>query len=168
MADFNRFADKLLALEGGFVNNPNDKGGPTNKGIALRTFRNRFGSDKTVDDLKAMTDDQWSEIIKSEYWNMCKGDDIASQSVAEIICDWCVNSGPSQIRKIQFLLGVKSDGVVGPKTLSAINSQDPETFFNRIKAARERFYHDIIAKSPSQRVFLKGWINRLDSLIFTE
>ena len=107
MADFQKYAPKLSKLEGGFSNRKADRGGPTNRGVTLRTFREFYGSDKTVEDLRNMTDEQWTHIMKSGYWDKCKADEIKSQSVAEFFSDWCVNSGTGMIRKIQFLLGVR-------------------------------------------------------------
>lgn len=168
MADFRKYAPKLEVLEGGFCNRPNDRGGPTNRGVTLRTFRAKFGADKTIEDLKNMTTEQWTAIMKPEFWDKCKGDDIISQSVAEIFCDWCINSGIDKIRKVQFILGVKTDGIVGPKTLAALNGQDPENLFNRIKVARERFFRRIVELDPVQVENLTGWLNRLNSFRFTD
>lgn len=168
MADFQKYAPKLRILEGGFSNRRNDRGGPTNQGVTLRTFRAHFGADKTVEDLKNISPEQWTAIMKPGFWDKCQGDKITSQSVAEIFCDWCINSGTDKIRKVQFILGVKADGIVGPKTLAALNSQDPENLFNRIYIARERHFHRLVELDPTQKENLTGWLNRLKSFSFTD
>ena len=47
----------ILSWEGGFVNDPRDSGGATNKGVTLSTFQTVFGKDKTVKDLTNITDE---------------------------------------------------------------------------------------------------------------
>lgn len=168
MADFNKFAPLLQRLEGGFVNHPDDKGGATNMGVTLRTYRDFYGTDKNVDDLRNMTAEEWEHIMKTGYWDICRADRISSQSVAEVLVDWCVNSGGVAIRRTQEILSLKPDGIVGPVTLQTINSQRPQELFKRILYVREQFYKDIVKWNPSQKVFLKGWMNRLDNFVFSE
>ena len=62
------------------------------------------------------------------------------------------------------LLGVDADGVVGTKTLAAINGQDPETLFKALKARREQHFRNIAANNPSSQQFLTGWLRRLDGI----
>lgn len=161
MADFKKYAPKLLQFEGGYVWHPEDKGGPTNKGVTLKTYQEHFGSHKTVNDLKNIPYGEWQQIMKEGYWDKCKADNIDNQSVAEILTDWCVNSGMVGLRRVQELVGAKPDGIAGPITLSLINSSDPEKLFNRIKMARNQFYVNIVKRNPSQKVFMNGWMNRL-------
>lgn len=168
MADFSKFAPLLLKLEGGFTSNPKDKGGATNMGVTLKTYREFYGMDKNVDDLRNMTSGEWKHIMKTGYWDRCKADKILSQPVAEIMVDWCVNSGSTGIRKVQEILSLKPDGIVGPLTLAAVNGHRPQELFDRIKAARKQFYIDIVKRNPAQKVFLDGWMNRLDNFVFSE
>ena len=161
MADFSKYAPKLLQLEGGYSNHKEDKGGVTVKGITLATYRAYCGEDKTAKDLQNISYGTWQDIMKDGYWDRCLADEIENQSVAEIIADWCVNSGQTGIRKAQEVIGVKPDGIVGPKTLEAINRADAEELFDRIKMARRQFYESLVSKNPSQGVFLNGWLNRL-------
>lgn len=162
MADFKKFAPKLLKVEGGYVFHPSDPGGHTNKGVTLRTYQEHFGSHKTVNDLKNIPDVEWEEIMKSGYWDKCKADKIEDQSIAEILVDWCVNSGLVGLQRVQEIIGAKPDGIAGPITLSLINTSDSKMLFSRIKLAREQFYKNIVKKNPSKQAFLNGWMNRLD------
>lgn len=161
MADFKKYIPKLQLFEGGYVNHPDDKGGPTNRGITLRTYRDHFGQHKTIEDLKSLSDKEWEHIMKTGYWDKCKADKIDSQAVAEILVDWCINSGMVGLRRVQELVGAKPDGIAGPITLSLINSSDPHQLFDRIKAARNQFYINRVKLNPSQKVFMPGWMNRL-------
>lgn len=168
MADARKLIPFILKWEGGFANHPNDKGGATNKGITIATFRHFFGSGATVEQLKAMTDEQWETVFRRGFWNPFKGDGIKSQPVADICVDWAWASGAgTAIKQVQRLLGVKEDGIVGNITLAAINAAEPEELFRRIKAARLAFVEAIVRRDPSQRVFLKGWCNRINSIQYT-
>lgn len=167
MADASKLKPFILKWEGGFVNDPLDKGGATNKGVTLKTFKQFFGQDKTVDDLKKITDDQWLKIFKAGYWNPFKADEIWNQSIANICVDWAYNSGAATaIRKVQEVLGVKVDGQFGPKSLQTLNSKVPQKLFNDIKQKRIDFVNNIVKKNPTQAKFLKGWLNRINSLKF--
>ena len=167
MASLLYFAPLLKKLEGGFVNHPNDKGGPTNKGVTLSTFRKYFGKTKTVNDLKNITNEQWRYIFKKGYWDRWKADEIKNQSIAELLVDWTYCSGVYGIKYPQQVLGVVTDGVVGPKTIAAINNYpNQEELFNRLWNRRKKHYEDICKKNPSQKVFLRGWLNRLNHFKF--
>ena len=166
MADYTKLVPFIRKWEGGFSNNPKDKGGATNKGVTLATYRMVYGKNKTVNDLKNMSDKEWEHIFKIYYWNKWKADEIKNQSIANILVDWCWMSGYGTIKKIQALFGLKQDGIVGNKTISCINSQNQEEVFKRIWNRRKQFYESIVKNNPSQKVFLKGWMNRLNSFKF--
>lgn len=168
MAEFVKYAPKLLRLEGGFVNHPDDRGGITNCGITIQTYREYCGQDKTIKDLQNMSYGTWEKIMKDGYWDKVKGDEIDNQSLAEIIADWCVNSGAVSIRKVQDLVGCKADGIVGPITLSLINTADARSLHERIWKARQQHYIDIVKRNPKQKVFMNGWMNRLNQFKYEE
>lgn len=164
MANPQPLANKLLRLEGGFVYDKFDRGGATNKGVTLNTFRAYYGQDKTTADLKAITADEWTQIFKAGYWDKMKADDIRSQSVAELLVDFAYNSGVATAsRHIQALVGTKTDGVIGPKTISAINAHTPRILFQRLQRDRLQYVENIVKANPSQRRFLQGWRNRINS-----
>ena len=164
MADFKELIPFILKWEGGFVNDPLDAGGETNKGVTLTTFRQYFGKERTVNELKAISEEQWIYIFKAGFWNKWRADEIESQSVADILVDWYWMSGAWGIKIPQRLLGVVDDGVVGVKTLAALNDAKPRKLFYEIKAARIQYYDDIIAKTPTNERFRKGWMNRLNEM----
>ncbi len=93
-----------------------------------------------------------------------QADRIVSQSLADILVDWLWASGVYGITRPQKILGVEPDGIVGEKTLAALNSQRPEPLFLQIKAARIAFVEGIVRNNPSQKVFLQGWKNRIYDL----
>ena len=172
MADVNKLAPYILKWEGGFVDHKADKGGATNMGVTIATWRQN-GYDKDGDgdidviDLKLLTkQDVINRILKPHYWDRWKADQIVSQPIANILVDWVWGSGKWGIIIPQRLLGVEADGVAGQQTITAVNKQSPADLFARIKTARLTFLNDIVKNNPSQRVFLKGWINRLNDLKF--
>lgn len=167
MADANKLKPIILRWEGGFANLPADKGGATNKGVTIGTFRQFFGASATVEQLKRMTDEQWMTVFRRGFWDKFRADEIRSQSVANICADWAWHSGTGiAIPKVQKLLGVTADGIVGKRTLAAINAADPEQLFERVKAARLAYFDSIVRRRPSQIVFLNGWRNRVNSFKF--
>ena len=166
MADKNKLIPIIKKWEGGYSDNPNDRGGATNSGVTLAVYQSVYGKNKTKNDLKRMTNDQWDYIFTKLYWNKWKADDIKSQSIANILVDWVWMSGYGTIKKIQSLFGLTSDGIVGNKTLSYINSNNQEEIFKKIWNRRKQFYESLVKNNPSQKVFLKGWMNRLNTYKF--
>ena len=156
----------------GVIKKKSDLGGPTLAGVTLKTLQEsrtkRQGAKVKVteSDLAKLTYEEWLAILKSLFWDRCKGDQIHSQSVANMIVDWCWLNGPQAIRDMQTAFSLVQDGIVGPRTLAALNSAPAESVFNRLKAARERSYHRIVFNRPSQQVNLQGWLNRLNALKF--
>lgn len=172
MAKIELYIPKLWDLEGGFVNDPDDVGGATNHGVTMDTYEAycaRKGRHKpTIKDLKNLSWEDFKDITDMWYWSRWRADEIKNQSIAELVVDWTYNSGAWGIKKTQEILGLAPDGVVGEKTLKAINGADQQDIFNDIWKAREEYYKDIVVRTPSQKKFLKGWMNRLNSFTFKE
>lgn len=153
----------ILSWEGGYANVPGDRGGATNKGVTLTTFRSVYGQKSTVEDLKAMTDDQWFAIYQKRYWNRWSATAINSQAIANLLVDWVWASGVYGIKLPQKVLGVKIDGIVGNKTIGAINSYpDQHELFVKLWKEREAFFMRIGV--GTQKKFLRGWLNRLNGI----
>lgn len=170
MADINILAPFILSFEGGFSNHPLDKGGATNKGVTIATWR-QVGYDKDgdgdidVDDLRLLSDaDAVNRVMKPHYWDRWKADRIRSQSIANLVVDWVWASGKHGITNVQRVLGVKQDGMVGPVTLAALNNSDPRALFDRLKNERVAFIDSLCRKNPSQQVFRAGWLRRLGAI----
>jgi lysozyme family protein len=168
MAKIEKLIPFILKWEGGFVDDPADLGGATNKGVTIGTFGDfckKKGRPKpTVQDLKNISDADWKEIIKTLYWDRWKADDIKSQGVANILVDWVWASGVHGIKRPQRILGVSSDGLVGPKTITAVNAMDAEKLFKMIKEDRVKFVDEICKARPANERFRKGWMNRINSI----
>ena len=154
----------ILSWEGGYCNVPGDSGGHTNKGITLATYRQVFGQERTVDDLKTITDVEWQYIFEKFYWEKWRADEIESQSIANLLVDWYWNSGSYAIRIHQYVLGVEADGIVGPKTIAAVNnySGGEKELFVRLWKEREAFIERIAVKQKKK--FKAGWLRRLNGI----
>lgn len=172
MADVNKLAPFILKWEGGFVNDPDDLGGATNMGVTIGAWKS-CGYDKDgdgdidVDDLHLLThEDVVNRVLKPHYWDRWKADEIKSQSVANILVDWVWASGAHGIKIPQRLLGVTMDGIVGPKTIAAVNAKNPRELFDMIKIARFDFIEDICRQRPTNNKFKRGWMNRVNDIAY--
>lgn len=153
----------ILSWEGNYACVSGDKGSHTNKGITIGTFRSVFGQGKSVQDLKNMTESQWDYIYERLFWSRWKADEIKSQSIANLLVDWVWTSGNYGIRIPQSVLNVTSDGIVGAKTLAAINNYPNEKeLFDKLWKAREAYFVRIGVRE--QKKFLNGWLNRLKGI----
>ena len=169
MAKYEKLIPTVLKFEGGFANHPSDPGGATNSGVTLSTFRNVYGKDKTVQDLKNMTNEQWEHIFKTRFWDRWKADDIDNQAIANLLVDWLWTSGVYGIKYPQEVLGVKTDGIVGLKTLAAINYYpNKKELFEKLWNRRKKHFEDIVRNRPQSKVFLKGWLRRLSDFKWFE
>lgn len=165
MAEAKKLVPFILHREGGFSNDPRDSGGATNKGVTLKTFRQFFGHEKTVKDLRKITDEQWLHIFRTGYWERWRADEIGDQSVAEMLVDWVWCSGVHGIKNPQRVLGVTADGIVGPLTIGAVNRHPSQKqLFELLKRSRLDFIDRICRSDPRKECFRRGWTNRIDAL----
>lgn len=168
MANSSKLIPFILQWEGGFVNDPDDLGGATNKGITIGAFteyKKRKGQKApTVDDLKNISGVEWHDVFKSLYWDRWKADEIKNQSVANILVDWVWASGSHGIKRPQRLLGVKADGIVGKQTIAALNAMDAAMLFKMIKDDRAKFIDEICKARPKNEKYRKGWMNRINAI----
>ena len=172
MAQIKKLSPIIAKWEGKFVDDPIDKGGATNMGITIGTWRS-VGYDKNgdgiidVQDMKLLDYNDFSAVLRI-YWNRWQADNIENQSIAGILVDWVWASGVWGIKIPQRILGLKEDGIVGPATLKAVNSADQKELFDKIFEARKKFFEDIAKNNPSQKRFIKGWLNRLNDFKFSK
>ena len=156
-ASLNTAIDLIIRHEGGFVNHPSDPGGPTNMGITLATYRARVDRRGTVADLRKLTWNQAADIYRRHYWDAVRGDDLPA-GLDLVLFDMAVNAGPGQaVRLLQSLLGVATDGQLGPQTLSAVAAGDPLDLIRRYSIRRLRYYEAL----PGWKTFWRGWTERV-------
>ena len=167
-----RFDDCLkfvLAVEGGFSNHPNDRGGCTNFGIIQTEYDSwRMKNGCKVISVREISPDEVKSIYRENYWNLIRADDIAAP-MDLVLFDSAVQHGPRRVaRWLQRVVGAAQDGSIGDKTIATlddfINTQGIRFAIDDFLAIREDFYHDIVLHDPSQVAFEKGWANRLQRL----
>lgn len=174
MAKFEIAIPHVLAWEGGYVNHPADPGGETNRGITDR-LDGKIDGRVDVDgdllpdvDIKALTEEQAKDIYKRVFWDRMRGDEIDSQAIANILFDGYVNMGSQAIKILQRVIMVRDDGKVGPMTIKTLNELTNDgyseaTVYHAYRDERERFYHKLAERKPEMKVFLKGWLRRIQS-----
>lgn len=143
-----------------------DSGGPTQCGVTLAAYRAHFGQDKTRADLQDIEFADWVAVMKGDYWDRLRADQIKNQSVAELMVDWAINSGLGVIRKIQDIVSADVDGIVGPVTLNCINAYRAKCLHCRVKEVREDYYRRLVVAKPSSGKYLEGWLRRLSHFEF--
>lgn len=172
MADFSIAFTKVLVHEGGYANDSNDPGGETYKGVARNMFpkwngwaiidalKHNAGFPKNLDSNKEL-----QEMVKTFYetnfWSKIKGNDISNQDVATSIFDFAVNTGVKTSALLaQKIVGATADGIIGQKSIAAINSYNTELFNAKFTIEKITHYIHIVEKRPTSRKFFYGWIRR--------
>lgn len=136
---FNKALKFVLKWEGGYVNNPNDKGGATNKGITQSTYNAWLHSKgQNNKDVRHITDGEVREIYYNNYW-LKAGCDKMSEKFAILAFDTAVNMGVSRVGEF----------------LKAAEYKYPDKFI----IARIAKYVEF-SRVGNQKVFLQGWLNR--------
>jgi lysozyme family protein len=162
----------ILQNEGGFVNNPNDPGGATNKGICWNTWQNAapsiLGISPTLENLQNLSTDDAKKIYKSLYWDKNNLDQVQDGDLRYLIFDFYVNAQGNAIKVLQATLNglgnsVSVDGGMGSQTIAAINSTDPISLYNSFKTGRQNYYDRISRLNPKLQRFLTGWTNRVNT-----
>jgi lysozyme family protein len=165
----------ILEHEGGISNNENDIGGYTNKGITLKTFEiyaeSDLGIKPTILNLEKLTNEQAGLIYKKHFWDPIQADKIHSKSIAYALYDFHVNA-PSQGVKIMqesvnmFGGNLIVDNKIGIKTIKEINRINPKDLFDVYQSNRIQYYKNRVESDDGQKIFLKGWIGRVNSIKF--
>jgi lysozyme family protein len=172
--------DALLKREGGYVNSPYDKGGPTNFGITQQTAK-AFGY---TGDMRQLTRDKALEIYRQQYWIDPKFYDVSLryQRLAEKLFDCGVNMGPKVATRFlqRALNGLNrgasgypdmiEDGQIGHLTLSALDAYKQQrgdageqVLLKLVNGQQAVRYLEICERDHEQEAFLYGWAaNRLE------
>lgn len=149
----------ILQSEGGFVDDPQDPGGATSLGITLETLSGWMGRPATIQDVRNLTVPGVSPIYKLRFWD-ASGCDQLPIGVDLMVFDCAVNSGPRRAaHTLQEALGVASDGVIGPVTISQVLSASPFEIIDLFAGKREAFYRHL----PTFGRFGNGWLSRLST-----
>ena len=134
----------VLQREGGYVNNPNDLGGETNKGITYRTY-NAYRKSKGLPpkSVKYISDEEVKDIYYNNYYKASGADKISDPKLSAYVFDTAVNMGVSRAKTF----------------LSQSNGSADK--FEQLRRAK---YDEFVAAKPSQKRYLQGWNNRVTEL----
>lgn len=172
--------------EGGESDHPDDGGGLTKYGVSLKFLGGLSGTQSNRDVLERMgirlpitrqviydlTRDQAASLFRWQFWDKLRLSLIPLRP-AVVLYDAAVNSGPAQSVKlaqrgynrcVAYGQPLVVDGIMGPATRAAMQLADTDKALTAMLDAREAFFQTIVANNPSQQVFLRGWINRVDDL----
>lgn len=181
-ATFEKAIKVVLKHEGGYVDHPNDPGGATNFGVSLRYLKTLSlgladidgDGDIDADDVRRMTLEDAQRIYKVDWWDKYKYGQLSNQTLATKVFDLAINMGASRSHKLlQAAINTTQrqqlvvDGVIGPKTIQAINNMSDRQLQNVLTAYCNKawsYYQQLITANAKLAVFKKGWRNRAYSL----
>jgi lysozyme family protein len=154
-----------LKEEGGFVDNINDHGGATNHGVTQAAYDAwRASHGQPAQSVELITDAETALLYDEDYWTPAHCAELPP-AVGIIHFDWCVNHGVrGAIKTLQATVGVASDGIFGPATVSAVGAMDVASLVAQYQKFRDAWYYADVQKDPSQQEFEAGWINRVTRL----
>ncbi len=188
MADFEAALALLLRHEGGYANDPIDRGGETYRGIARRIHPDWSGW-KRIDAAKrragfprslaadAALRKAVAAFYRRYYWGPLRGARIGDQALAAELLDSAANLGVRRAgRLLQEALNLLNrnqknyadlvvDGWVGPKTLAALEAllavdRGAHHLLRLLNALQAAHYIELLRRDPSQERFARGWLAR--------
>lgn len=149
--NFDQSFERLIGHEGGYVADSRDPGGETKYGISKRSYPG--------EDIKNLTLGRAKQIYLRDFWGPA-GCDAVPAGIRFDLFDMAVNSGvKSAVRTLQYTVGETPDGVLGPRTLQAVQSVEAMRLAVRFNAQRLVF----MASLPTWPAFGRGWANRIAS-----
>lgn len=184
MQSITDIAAEIVQREGGYVNDPDDPGGPTKYGVTIHTMR-RLGLDLNGDgridatDVQQLDRAQAVTIFVEHYYHRPRIDRLP-QVIQASVFDMYVNAGANAVRILQSLLvdmriPVAVDGVIGPQTIAAATraaGAAPDHLADAYGIARRNYYYDLADRRPASRKYARrrdggkgGWITRAEEFI---
>lgn len=155
--NFDEAFHHLLGHEGGYVNHPDDPGGETNWGVTKVVAR-QHGYEGLMKDMPV---EVAKAVYRKSYWDAVQADNLPP-AIRYAVFDAAVNSGVgTSVRWLQQSVGATPDGVLGPKTLAALQEVNPDGLLRRMLARRLRAMTDMKGW-PS---FSAGWTRRVATLL---
>ena len=184
MQSVTELADEIIGREGGYVDDPDDPGGPTNHGVTLGTLR---GLGKDVDgdgavtsrDVRKLSREQARDLLINHYYHRPRIDMLPALLQPSVF-DMQVNAGAQAVRILQRLLNAMGarlavDGRIGPKTIAAARGaaeSAPDHLADAYGIERRNYYYALADRRPSARKFVRrrdggkgGWIRRAEHFI---
>jgi len=177
--------EETVGLEGGYSDNPQDRGGRTKFGITEKMFLHALerGIVSGTADIKDLTLAQAKAIYMILFWLPLQLNRVDDTDIAAEIFDTAVNSGVFKAALLAQMaldyLGesLVLDGQLGPKTLTLINKwcmKDPMALFTALNGMQ--FVHFLlivddfdliealkkcVTPDEKQTMFARGWTKRV-------
>ena len=163
LTEFDDIIQVVLKHEGGYVDDPDDRGGATNWGVTQAVYEDYVGYKCDKEEIKKMTQEVAEEIYFEKYWKPSRAEKLPEE-IRQTYFDMVVNHGQggavkilqqacNNKRKPENYIAV--DGGIGPNTIRAAkNLKDWE-----LQVERSGFYW-----RTSQVKFIRGWIRRCFNL----
>ena len=184
MTSVSELATKIVAREGGYVNDPDDPGGATNHGVTIGTLRHlglELTGDGRIDtsDVRRLTRAQAEDIYVQHYFT-APGIAALPEMLHPSVFDMYVNAGSHAVKILQRLLTdigypCTPDGVIGPQTIAAAGRAAvaaPNHLTDAYGIARRNYYYALADSRPSSRKYARrkdggkgGWITRAEEFI---
>jgi len=164
--------NKIIAAEGGYVNDPDDSGGETNYGITEEVARENGYHDPMIDLPRELAFD----IYAKRYWDIVCGDDLVnlSEAIAEEVVDTGVNMGVGRAAEfLQRSLNVLNwggdlyadivvDRNIGPATINALATyllyREESAMLKALNCLQGAFYIELAEPREKDESFLYGWL----------
>ncbi|KPD10375.1 holin-associated N-acetylmuramidase [Phaeobacter sp. 11ANDIMAR09] len=178
---------EIVRREGSFVNDRDDPGGATNRGVTIHTMR-RLGldldgdGDVDVADVKLVSVDLAVDIYLRHYFHRPKIAQLPEPIQASVF-DMYVNAGSNAVKILQRLINetgttdadLAVDGGLGPLTISAVTRAHDQMGAFLVDAygiARRDYYYSLADRRAKSRKYARrrdggkgGWITRAEDFI---
>lgn len=179
--DIQFIAGEIGRWEGKMSRDPNDAGNwssglrgvgtllGSNYGVTGRVWATYKGVDVsavTMADIEAITLGDAVNVSVKLFYQGPGLDRLPWSRVTASLLDFGWGTGPvTAVKQMQDLLDLTQDGQIGPATIAAFTkrlSRSEEFFAGALWAMREEYYEDLVARRPSDGMYLSGWDNRSD------
>ncbi len=147
----------VMLLEGGFVDNANDPGGVTYRGISqaaypklnIRALAERH-DEATV-----------AALYRSDYWDRLRCDDLPAGVDLAVFDDGVLSGQTTAGRDLQRAVGASLDGVIGPRTLRRVAYMEPGEIIGALSRQRIARARACARRQPEE---LGGWLGRIEKV----
>lgn len=162
---FSKAFDELIGIEGGYVNDPTDRGGETKYGISKRSYPN--------EDIRGLTLQRAKEIYYKDFWQKTGADRVYDDKISNELFDTGVNMGVgTATRFFQQALNLMNrnqrdfpdlvvDGILGVKTFRGYDKVDKSILLKVLNGLQFCRYKEICERDPSQEKYFNGWMKRI-------
>ncbi len=183
--DYARAYRQTMGHEGGYVNDPTDRGGETYAGISRKHHPDWPGwaivdevGDKSTLAESADLVPLVRAFYREQYWDKVRGDDLGAHLIATEMFDTAVNMGPGvAIAILQQSLNIlnrashlypdlRTDGKIGRRTLGALatylETDKAEILYKVMNIFQGSRYLQIMSANPTQEKYARGWLERVE------